>query len=67
MLVVDWLNAWNYYRGDVMKQTLFKNDLHDEIRVQELNHKLDKNQREREAFRKSQQEKYKQWLKEKGK
>jgi hypothetical protein len=51
-----------------MKQTLFKNDLHDEIRVQELNHKLDKNQREREAFRKSQQEeKYKQWLKEKRK
>lgn len=48
-----------------MKQTLFKNNLHDEIRVQELNHKLDTNQREREAFRKSHQEKYKQWLKDK--
>jgi len=66
MLVVDWLNGWNYYRGDVMKQTMFKNPEQETIRVQELNHKRDKNQREREAFKKAQAEKYKQWLKEQG-
>ena len=63
----DWLNVGNYYRGDVVKQTLFKKPIQDTIRVQELNHKREKNQREREAFRKEQAEKYQQWLREKGK
>jgi hypothetical protein len=49
-----------------MKQTMFKNPEQETIRVQELNHKRDKNQREREAFKKAQAEKYKQWLKEQG-
>jgi len=49
-----------------MKQTMFKNPEQETIRIQELNHKLDKNQREREAFKKAQAEKYKQWLKEQG-
>ena len=62
MLVFDWLNGWNYYRGDVMKQTLFKKPIQDTIRVQELNHKREKNQREREAFRKAQEVEYKKWL-----
>ena len=35
-----------------MKQTLFKKPIQDTIRVQELNHKREKNKREREAFRK---------------
>jgi len=45
-----------------MKQTLFKKPIQDTIRVQELNHKREKNQREREAFRKAQEVEYKKWL-----
>lgn len=67
MLVFDWLNVWNYYRGDAVKQTLFKKPIQNTIRVQELNYKREKNQRERDAFRKEQAEKHQQWLKEKGK
>ncbi len=62
MLVSNWLNGWNYYRGDAVKQTLFKKPIQDTIRVQELNHKREKNQREREAFRKAQEVEYKKWL-----